>query len=93
MARKPQRLVVGQQYVSKLPLIPKTFYFIRVTSIDKTTRRPIIRRLFKITRQKISSDLYPISSGFEFLENNGLKNTYNKREFIKHIYKKIDTEF
>lgn len=93
MARKPQRLVVGQQYISKLPLIPKTFYFIRVASIDKTTRRPIISRLAKITRKGISSDLYPISSGFEFIENEGLKNTYNKHEFMKLIYKKIDTEF
>lgn len=101
MARKPQRLVVGQQYVDAQ--IPpgvykpgherKTFYFIRVKSIDKTTRRPIITRLAKITRVGISKELYPFSGGFEFLEDQHLKNTYNKHEFIKFIYKKIDTEF
>ena len=93
MARAVKRLVVGQQYIDKSPSVPKAFFLIKVKYIDKRTRRPAISRLAKITRKGVTSDIYPLSGGYEFQDDAHTKRTYNKHEFIKFIYKKIDTEF
>jgi hypothetical protein len=98
MARKVQRLVVGQQYIDSIRGDPNAFYLIKVKYIDKSTRRPAITRLSRIARTGISKPIYPMVSGVDFLDDDHLKRTYNKHEFMKLIYKTlglvdIKTEF